>query len=369
VALDDPAEKYLPTGAHMPTRGGRPITLRDLATHMSGLPRLPDNMPYGNADDPYADYGEAELLAFLGRYQLTRDPGSQFEYSNLGFGLLGYLLGRAAHTDYPTLLARRITGPLGLHDTVIALTPDQQARFAQGHDAFMRPAAPWHLTVLAGAGAIRSSAADMLSFLRAAIDPASPIAPAMRIATAEVHPLGGPPGSGIGLAWMVSAGGVHTRILSHDGGTGGFRSVMLAEPDKGRAVVVLANAAVEPSTTDLGFHLLAGVPVLPTGPLPPAPPPPVAHHAVTLPAAELDRVVGRYELEPGLVITVARAGDGLTAQLTGQAAFPLFAEAPLHFFLRVVDAQLRFVAGADGAVTGVVLIQNGQEKPAKRVGR
>lgn len=107
VSLDDPAEKYLPAGAKIPERNGRKITLRDLAHHRSSLPRLPDNMPFGNPADPYSDYSEKMLLDYLGRHQLTRDIGSQFEYSNLGFGLLGYLLGRGGHSDYETLLARR----------------------------------------------------------------------------------------------------------------------------------------------------------------------------------------------------------------------------------------------------------------------
>src|SRR5690606_15911585 len=96
VSLDDPAEKFLPAGATMPSRGGRRITLADLSTHVSALPRLPDNLAYGDAADPYADYTEALLLEFLADHQLTRDIGSQAEYSNLAVGLLGYLLGRAA---------------------------------------------------------------------------------------------------------------------------------------------------------------------------------------------------------------------------------------------------------------------------------
>ena len=103
VSLDDPAQKYLPAGATMPSRDGKVITLRMLAMQYSGLPRLPDNMPVSDPQDPYADYTESDLLAFLKGYQLTRDPGSQYEYSNLGYGLLGYLLARAAHTDYTRL--------------------------------------------------------------------------------------------------------------------------------------------------------------------------------------------------------------------------------------------------------------------------
>ena len=252
----------------MPERGGRKITLGNLATHSSGLPRLPDNMSDRNPQDPYADYGEKRLLDFLGRYRLPRDIGSEFEYSNLGFGLLGYLLARAAHSDYATLVARRITGPLGLRDTVITLSREQQSRFAQGRDPFMRPAGPWTFTVIAGAGAIRSTANDMLTFIQAAMDPGSPIGPAMKLTTAQRRPIG-IEGREIGLAWLITRA-EGREILFHTGWTGGYRAAMVLEPARRRGVVVLTNAAVEPGPDDLAAHLLLGTPVEPAGPVPPA---------------------------------------------------------------------------------------------------
>jgi len=366
VSLDDPAEKYLPAGARMPERSGRKITLRDLATHSSGLPRLPNNMTFANPANPYADYSEKLLLDFVDRYQLPRDIGSQVEYSNLGFGLLGYLLARAAHTDYATLLAQRITGPLGMRDTAITLSPEQQARFAQGHDQFMRPTVPWTLPTLAGAGAIRSTGNDMLTFLRAAMDPNSPIGPAMKLATTYRRPIG-TDGSEIGLAWIISKAPVGREILFHNGGTGGFRTAMVLEPGKRRGIVVLTNAAIEPESDDLAMHLLLGAPTQPVAPVPPAPTPPGTHAEVTLPPAELDRVEGRYDFTPTLALTVKRDGAGLKAQMSGQAALPIFPEAPLSFFWRAVNAQARFTVGPDGKVAGVVLTQGGQQLNGKRV--
>lgn len=367
VSLDDPAEKYLPAGARMPERGGRKITLRDLATHSSGLPRLPDNMTFANPANPYADYSEKLLLDFLGSYQLPRDIGSHVEYSNLGFGLLGYLLAHAAHTDYATLLAQRITGPLGMRDTAITLSPEQQARFAQGHDQFMRPTGPWTLLTLAGAGAIRSTGNDMLTFLRAAMDPNSPIGPAMRLATTYRRPMG-TDGSEIGLAWIISKPAVGRQILFHNGGTGGFRTAMVLEPGKRRGIVVLTNAAIERAPDDIAMQLLLGAPTQPAAPVPPTPPP-STHAEVTLPPDELDRVEGRYDFTPTLALTVKRDGDGagLKAQMSGQAALPIFPEAPLSFFWRAVNAQARFTVGPDGKVAGVVLTQGGQQLNGKRV--
>src|SRR5262249_11166935 len=92
VALTDPISKFLPDRVKSPERGDRAITLQDLSTHTSGLPRLPANFAPKNASNPYADYSVEDLYQFLGGYQLTRDIGTQYEYSNLGGGLLGHVL-------------------------------------------------------------------------------------------------------------------------------------------------------------------------------------------------------------------------------------------------------------------------------------
>jgi CubicO group peptidase (beta-lactamase class C family) len=369
VSLDDPAEKYLPAGARMPARNGRKITLRDLSTHVSGLPRLPDNMPFGDPGDPYADYSEALMLEFLAHYELPRDIGAKSEYSNFAVGLLGYLLGRAAHSDYETLLRERITGPLGMNDTSVTLAPGQQARFAPGHDEYMRPAKPWTLPTLMGAGGIRSTADDMLKFAAAVLDPKSPIAPAMTIALADPLETDNPRLEQ-GLGWQVVHPEPGRTVLMHNGGTGGYRSALVLEPSKGTAVVVLANSAAEPSATDLAVHLLVGSPVAPTPPIPPAPAPQVARAEIALPAAELDRVVGRYNFGAGVEFEVVRDGATLKAQrlgVPGAPALPIYAEAPLSFFWKAVDAQLRFTTDASGGVTGAEFVQGEAKLRGTRV--
>src|SRR5437763_25452 len=124
VALDDPAAKYLPENVRMPERSGKSITLLDLSTHTSGLPRLPSNLKPKDAANPYAGYRVEDLYQFLSSYELPRDPGSnlegsEFEYSNLGGGLLGHLLAYRAGTDYESLIGTRITRPLSMPDTGI----------------------------------------------------------------------------------------------------------------------------------------------------------------------------------------------------------------------------------------------------------
>jgi len=171
VALDDPADTYLPAHVRMPERSGRSITLRDLSTHRSGLPPMPGNLFAKMArrkdpDGPHAGYSVDDLYQFLSSYSLTRDPGSEFEYSNLGAGLLGHLLGYRAGTDYESLVRHRITQPLGMPDTGITLSSSMKQRMATGHNAMLAPVANSDLpTPLAGARALRSSANAMLTLL------------------------------------------------------------------------------------------------------------------------------------------------------------------------------------------------------------
>ena len=191
VALDDPAAKYLPENVKMPERSGKSITLLDLSTHTSGLPPLPGNLKLKDPRNPYADYSVDDLYQFLSGYTLPRDPGSEFEYSNLGAGLLGHLLAYRAGTDYESLIRTRITQPLGMPDTGITLSSSMKQRMATGHNAMLAPVANWDLPTLAGAGALRSSANDMLTFLEAFLGyKESPLAPAMKAMLEVRRPVG-----------------------------------------------------------------------------------------------------------------------------------------------------------------------------------
>src|SRR5258708_37428582 len=98
--LDDPISKFLPATVKAPTHDGKQIALRQLSSHVSGLPRMPANFPPKDQNNPYADYSVDQMYAFLSEYALTRDPGAQYLYSNLGVGLLGQILARRAGMDY-----------------------------------------------------------------------------------------------------------------------------------------------------------------------------------------------------------------------------------------------------------------------------
>jgi CubicO group peptidase (beta-lactamase class C family) len=184
VALDDPVRMYLPESVPVPRLGRREVTLLHLATHSSGLPRLPGNLDETTKDpkNPYANYTIEDLYRYLSSCRLRRPPGRRCEYSNLGVGLLGHVLARRAGRSYEELVADRIAGPLGLVDTVIELSPSQQARYAPGHTSEGQPTSNWDLPTLAGAGALRASARDLLTFLAANLGAlASALKPALEL--------------------------------------------------------------------------------------------------------------------------------------------------------------------------------------------
>jgi CubicO group peptidase (beta-lactamase class C family) len=349
AALDDPVTKFLPEA-----KGLAGATLGELATHTSGLPRLPKNMTARDPTDPYADYDAAKLLAFLSGSPLQRGPGSEYEYSNLGAGVLGYALTWRSG-GYEKVLRERVLAPLAMRDTAITLSPAQRERFAAGYDRLLQPASAWNLATLAGAGGLRSTPSDMAKYLKAAIDP-STSALAAAFALAETPAASGPaPTVRVALAWHVSAREGRT-IVWHNGQTGGYAAMMAFNPATGEGAAVLSNASI--SVDDLALHMI--------DPSVPLSAPPKEHIAVKVDAAGLDRIAGRYELARDFVLTIRRDGDRAFAQATGQPEAEIFAEGDSEFFYKVVDAQLTF-AREGGRVTGLVLHQGGRDIKARRI--
>ena len=164
VKLDDPISKYLPKSVKSPMVDGREITLEQLSRHTSGLPRLPTNMAPKDLANPYADYTVEQLYAFLNNYKPTLPSGNRVAYSNLGVGLLGHLLSLRAGMSFEALVKARILTPLNMNSSGITITPAMQKHMTTGHHQRL-PVPYWDLPTLAGAGALRSSANDMLKYL------------------------------------------------------------------------------------------------------------------------------------------------------------------------------------------------------------
>lgn len=362
VSLDDPVAKLLP-GVRVPERG-RAITLQDLATHTSGLPRLPSNMAPKDPNNPYADYTVDQLHAFLASHQLSRDVGAQYEYSNLGGGLLGHALASRAGVTYEALIDGRIVKPLGLRSTRITLSDDMRTRLAAGHGPSGDTVPNWDLPTLAGAGALRSTANDLLTFVSAAMDGGSPLASSFARLTSVRRPTGAP-NLDIALGWHALR--LNGRdILWHNGGTSGYRSFVGFDPAAHVGVVVLSNAGTAVGVDDIGRHLLdARSPLLPQdspllGPQP-------TRTTTPMDPTTFDRYAGRYQLAPQAILTVSRKDSRFFTQLTGQPELEIYPESLTTFFLKVVDAQLTFETDAQGRSVALVLRQAGRDQRAPRI--
>ena len=257
LSLDDPVDDHLPSALRVPAHEGRRITLRDLATHTSAFPRAPRGIArqaLRERRNPYAKFSLDDLATGLRQTKLKRSPGAKFGYSNLGGGLLGLALAERTGTTYEELIRDRVCAPLGLDDTAIAVPAEKRARLAQGHTRLRRPVPPFEIPVLAGAGALRSTADDMLRFLQAGLGEGDTRLPR------ELVAMQGPRvrvGRRIaaGLGWMLEPlGGTGHRIAWHNGGTIGFRSFAGLVRETGTAVIVLSNTGR--SVDLLGLRIL-----------------------------------------------------------------------------------------------------------------
>jgi CubicO group peptidase (beta-lactamase class C family) len=356
VSLTAPVSEYLPSGVSVPSRGGRMITLLDLATHHSALPRMPTNFSPGDVRNPYADYTDEDLFAFLGGHTLRRDIGSEYEYSNLAVGLLGVALAHVAGESYEALVRTRILEPLGMTMTGFALSDAMRERVVRGHSEQGAEVPMWDFDALAPAGALRSNMTDMLTFIAANTGPpATELERAMR-ASHQVRDIISPE-MRIGMNWHIRMLGAD-RIVWHNGGTAGFRTFAGFDPESGVGAVVLTNSGH--GADDIGMHLIN-----PDFPLAPAP---VVRTEVSVPESVLSTYVGEYELTPQFSIAVTLEDGALWVQATGQPAFPIFAASETRFFLRAVEAEVTFTKDAAGMVTGLILHQGGVDQVARKVG-
>ncbi len=353
MKLSDPIGMYLPKEVKVPSSNGTVITLKDLATHSSGLPRLPSNMNPKNPNNPYADYTVEQAYSFLSGHQLRRDVGASYEYSNYGMGLLGHILALHTNKSYEKLMVERIANTYGMEHTRVGFTKAMKEKLAKGH-AFGQEVENWDLPTLVGAGGIRSTAVDMIKFLKANMDGESPMAKAMQLS----HKLGysnDAQNFEMGLGWHYATG----KIIWHNGGTGGYRAFTGFVEGSNKGVVVLTNS-IE-SVDDIGLKILDATRKLKT------PKKKEEKAKLQLPEELLEKYVGVYELAPTFSITVTREGTKLFIQATGQQRFEVFASGETEFYLEVVEASITFNTDESDEITSLTLHQGGQHVPGKKV--
>ncbi|MFC2075342.1 serine hydrolase [Bdellovibrionota bacterium] len=337
VSFDDPISKFVPELESAKTGS---ITLLELSTHTSGLPRIPTNFSPANPKDPYADYTEEKLLEFLKDHPLGDHPipFSWDNYSNVGVGLLGYALTRATGLRYEELLYNRITEPLGMMDTVVSLNPDQTSRFATPYNGFLEEILPWNINVLVGAGGIRSTATDLLKFAQANLEPQKTlIASALELAQ-QVHKQNGK--DRIGLGW-----GIWDKenfvIHGHGGATGGFLSYIGFDLNRKVALVYLTNTFSQ--LTCLKEVALYGKEC-------------TTELEADVPEKILEEYVGTYKEPSGIEIIITRRKKYLIYEIVGQEKNRMKALSNSSFDI-FGKATIEFVRGEDGNVTHFILKQ------------
>lgn len=306
VGLDDPVVKCLPKRVTIPARNGRQITFTDLATYTSGLPLRPTNLHSQTSLDKYAGYTAAQMYAALSSYTLEYNAGTRFRYSNWGFGLLGHALERCAHRDYFDLVRQRITGPLRMRDTTAFPSASLKRRLAAGHDGGLRPVPNEGHGVLDPAGSLYSTVEDLMTLLevftgarKSKLDGVVKSMLAVRRATDD-------PDTQMALGWRVTTEG-QRRIVWSNGRADGYRAYLAFDPDTRVGVVALANAATNAGVDDIARHILN-----------PHFQPLKAHPRIQLAAEVIDRYVGRYRFDDGVVMTITRDGQRVIGDITAQ---------------------------------------------------
>lgn len=327
------------------------ITLLQLSTHTSGLPRLPGNMgpDPDHAEDPYGKYDRKLMDGFLSSVKLEGKPPYPASYSNYGVGLLGELLSQLYGKSWDALVKEKITGPLGMKDTMVVPGADQKKRLAPPYQS-EKAGHSWTFQAFAGAGALRSTVADLLLFGQAMAEPdKTPLAAAikgMMESRAPYPDMGAEIGLGIIIGKLDGQ-----REYIHSGGTGAYRSVLQVLPEKKTVRVVLINNDAIPAEAVVAATRENAKPSE-------AP-------AMNLAASELDAFTGIYEIGPSARFTVLRRDDQLLVRLSGQTFLPVKPIGKDRFRYSDVAAELQFAREGE-AVKSVTLFQNGREMLAKR---
>jgi serine-type D-Ala-D-Ala carboxypeptidase/endopeptidase len=253
VNVNDPVADYLPAPVKVPTFEGKEITLLHLATHAAGLPMNPQNMVGSNEREQYESYRIGQMYDFLASFELSREPGAEYEYSNVGMGLLGHALERRAGKRFESLLIERICRPIGMGSTCITLSPEHESRRAMGHDSHGRPSSPWKFQAYHPAGDIHSTAHDLLKYVAAQAGLShSPLTELMKathvIRYQDVHGHRGDGAFGsmgrTAMDW-VDRGALQPEgmeLLGHAGGAGSYHAWVGFDKRQRRGVVALTTS-------------------------------------------------------------------------------------------------------------------------------
>ncbi|WP_336487473.1 serine hydrolase [Methylobacterium nigriterrae] len=343
--LDDPIRRFYPEAPGTWER----VTIRMLLNHSSGIPS------YTNLPDYYAriqrlEMTPREIVALTADKPLLFEPGKGFDYDNTGYILLGLAVEAASGLPYERYLREAIFEPLGLKDTgyddATAILPRRAAGYRHANGRW-RNALPIASSIPYAAGAHYSTVDDLLAWDRALFS-------GRVISDLSRRAMFADAGYGYGFGWFLGQSHGH-RLWSHGGGINGFLTIKDNYPDDDLIVLVLANTETAPVQTmarelaALWFRI------------------PDPANEIVLEPEIMDRYAGRYRLGPGRVLTLAREGDHLTAQVTGEPALPFAPEGDRTFLSKAREARITIDTEPDGRPTGLTLYRDGRFRLAPRI--
>ncbi len=256
VNLDHPISPVLPFRARHLDKEGVVVTFLHLANHTSGLPRVPRNLMFkrgSNLNNPYRDFDPDMLSNFFeNQAELSTIPGTSYLYSNLGAGVLGYLLELKSGRSYEDLLQEYVFTSYRMTSSTTQ-RKNIESRLVAGRDSEGMIVPNWDFDVFSGAGAVLSSSADLASFVNANFTD-DPVLALQRERTFSTGT-----GSGIALGWHLVERDSGTLWHWHNGGTGGYRSQLVMDVENRKAVVMLSNVSAgnpySGNIDQLGFKL------------------------------------------------------------------------------------------------------------------
>lgn len=348
VRLSTTLGALFPSGFPWHDRALAETSLLALASQDAGLPAQPANLFPGDALDPYADYGDSDLSAWLAHQDSA--VGARGGYSILHAPVLALALSRVSGSAFDPLLTKRVLTPLGMTHTGFA---DSEA-LLPAH-AYGRQTRHWHFAALAAAAGLRSTLPDLLAFVRANLQPEGSSLRGALLLSRQAHAEG--PVGGLGLGWNVHdvpSGNQQWPLVWRASQTGGFSIFIGFRTDRQRGLVLLCNSLAD--LAPIGIAWLSGEP---------APNAPSAPYVPTGGSTD-DRYPGLYRLASGIDATVRADSDGLRIQLRGQPAWRLHAVAEDVFLGPTGANGVTFVRNID-AVGGLVLHAGGAYVAADRL--
>jgi CubicO group peptidase (beta-lactamase class C family) len=348
LSVDDPISKFIPNAPE----AWKPVTIRQLLNHTGGVPSFTDFPEYGKWK--LSPLSPAEVMTKLADKPLTAPPGQEFRYSNTGYILLGWIVELASGQPYATYVRDHVFQPLGMsdsgYDSSAEVLPERAAGYVNGPNGLEN--APYiDMHIPGGAGALYSTTHDLLKWTQGLFG-------GRLLSGASLTKMTTPAKQGYGFG--IGIGERNGRKLyAHEGGIEGFNTYVGYYPDAKLTVVVLQNINGAPGPLAEKLAALAFGDTVMLG---------KERHEIDLAASVLERYTGVYRMTPTLTNTIRLRSGHLTAQITGQPEFRLFAESEKKFFLKVAEAECEFTTDAQGRATDVTLYQNGHTLKAPRIG-